>query len=143
MATHIQHRIKWRRIHNESFMDSLKSGWKKIKDAFGDLPKVKLVGDDGREEIGYVHDYNKKNQTCDIYLKEKMFENVAAVAAAVAGSLNSGSGERKPRKKYVQRFHKGDEATLVGSQFGDEVPVTILDFTKCADLGIYSIKLEI
>lgn len=32
---------------NESFMDTLKSGWKKVKKAFADRPLVQLVDGDG------------------------------------------------------------------------------------------------
>lgn len=128
---------------NESFMDAIKSGWKKVKKAFADRPQVKLVGDNGKEEVGYVHDYDRKNKTCSVILAEKFNENVAAIAGAVAGATAANNDyDYEPKKQHVQQFKKGDKATLVGSDIGENIPVTILGFEKCADLGIYHIKLE-
>ena len=130
----------------ESFMDTLKSGWKKIKKAFADRPEVELVGDDGkRKEIGYIHDYDKKRGICQLILKNEMNENVAAIAGAVAGALSArdGGDYRPKKKKFVQQFKKGDKGTLVGSDIGENIPVTVLGFETCADLKIYTLKLEI
>jgi hypothetical protein len=132
----------------ESFMDTVKSGWKKIKNAFKDRPEVKLVGDKGQKVVGYVHDYDKKRGTCSVIAKKEVDENVAAIAGAVAGATAASrrrgdyEDDYEPKKGHVQQFKRGDKATLVGSDIGDNIPVTILDYEKCADLDIYTVKLE-
>lgn len=132
---------------NESFMDGLKSMWNKVKDAFKDLPLSRLVGDNGKEVRGYVHDYSKSKKTCSLYVKDS-FKESAAIAAAVAASnamLHSkGDGGRKDDapKYHVQQFKKGDKAKLLGSDLGENIPVTVTDYDQCGDLGIYYLKLE-
>ena len=89
---------------NESFMDTIKSGWKNIKISLASRPQVKLVGDDGKEEVGHVHDYDRKNKTCSVILAEKFNENVAAIAGAVGGATaaNHDDYDYEPKKRHVQ-----------------------------------------
>lgn len=60
--------VKWIPL-NESFMDTIKSGWKKVKKAFADRPKVVLKGKNGEKEYGYLHEYDKKSRTLVVILE--------------------------------------------------------------------------
>ena len=138
--------VKWIPL-NESFMDGLKSMWNKMKDTFKELPLSRLVGKDGKEVRGYVHDYRKSRKTCSIYVKDEFHEN-AAIASAVAASdsmgHSKGNDEREmdAPKSHVQQFKKGEKATLIGSDIGKNVPVTVIGYEDCGDLGIYELRLE-
>ena len=87
---------------NESFMDTIKSGWKKLKDVFKDRLETRLVGDDGQEEVGYVHDYDRKRGTCSLILKDKVDENVAAITGAIGGSSSSRDYGEPGKNNHVQ-----------------------------------------
>jgi hypothetical protein len=79
-------------VEESGFMDALKSGWKKVKGAFADRPQVKLVGDgDKEEEVGYIHDFNRKNGTFNLILAQNKADE-SAIAGAVAGAVSAGRG---------------------------------------------------
>ena len=134
---------------DEGFMDTMKSGWKKIKKAFSDLPEVQLVGDNGQKEIGYLHDINLRKGTCTFMLPNDV--NESAVAAAVAAGLamrggkgeNKGGERRKP-KEFKPKFSKGEKATLVGAEEdlgSNKIPVEIEGVDNCGSTYMYFLKL--
>ena len=149
--------MKWKRYSesetkwiplNESFIDGMKSMWKKIKDAFKDLPLARLVGKNGKEVRGYVHDYSKSNNTCSLYVKEGFAESAAIAAVAASNAMRHSNGDdgfsyRRPEpKRHVQQFSKGDKATLIGSDIGENISATVIGYENCGDIGIYELQLE-
>ena len=140
-------RIQSRRMAAESFMDSLKSGWKKIKKAFADRPQVQLVGDNGQRQTGYLHDINKKKGTCTFILPREADESAAVAAAVAAGLAMRGGdkgGEMRKPKEFKPKFGKGEKATLVGAEEdlgSNKVPVEIEGFDDCGGTYMYFLKL--
>ena len=150
----------WKRIQNEGtetnprfkcmeegFMDSIKSGWRKIKKAFADRPLVQLVDGDGQEEFGYIHDLDKKRGTCSIILAQDVNENaVAASVAAAMGARSASKGYEDYEEEYPYEplFKKGEQVHLVGAEEelgSNDIRVEILGFSKSGNRGIYRIKL--
>ena len=135
---------------DEGFMDTMKSGWKKIKKAFANRPEVQLVGDNGQKEIGYLHDINTKKGTCTFMLPNKTNES-AAVAAAVAAGLamrggggRGNDGERRKPKELKPKFSKGEKVTLVGADEdlgSNKIPVEIEGVNNCGSTYMYFLKL--
>lgn len=129
----------------ESFMDTVKSGWKKIKRAFSDLPQVKLVGKNGKTETGYLHDINKKKGTCTFMLPRESNES-AAITAAVASSMAMRRRDREEYDDYddfSQSFEEGDTATLVGAEEdlgSNKIPVEVTGFDNCGGTKMYYLK---
>ena len=146
----MESRIRWIPV-NEGFMDGIKSMWKKVKDAFSDLPVAQLNGKNGKKVEGYVHEYNKRKNTCELWVEEVFEESVATIAAAAASAnamrhnrdmmRSHGKDERKPNRT-PQEFKPGDKATLVGSQIGDSVDVVVEGYEQFNDFGIYYLKIE-
>lgn len=150
----------WKRIQNEGtetnprfkcmeegFMDSIKSGWRKIKKAFADRPKVVLKGKNGEKESGYLHEYDKKNGTLVVILEKNKQSNENAVAAAVAASLamrggsGNGNGRNGNHQEEVKpKFKKGDKVEVLGA-FLDTVQGEILGFETYADVAEYHVKI--
>ena len=75
-----------------------------------------------------------------------MNENAVAASVAAALAMRNGSdSDNEEEYPYEPLFKAGEHVHLVGAEEelgSNDIKAEILEFEKCANLGIYHLKLE-
>ena len=75
-----------------------------------------------------------------------MNENAVAASVAAALAMSNGSdSDNEEEYPYEPLFKAGEHVHLVGAEEelgSNDIKAEILEFEKCANLGIYHLKLE-